>query len=153
LVALWQLYWMTVALSAVDAPKMSTQLPAVRVATVKVSPWPATGVKVKRWAAAPVQARWTSCSAWVLAPPGTSAHWPEATLTAVLVKVVAASARPGRTAATRATAVTSARTAAQVRRPRRIVLVIGSPRIGRARGGSCALIPPDGAGRKRFRQC
>ncbi len=30
----WQAYWMTVALSAVDAPKMSTQLPAVIVAMV-----------------------------------------------------------------------------------------------------------------------
>ncbi len=34
LVSPWQAYWITAALSAVDAPKMSTQLPEVNVPMV-----------------------------------------------------------------------------------------------------------------------
>src|SRR5262249_5275113 len=57
---------------------------AVTVPIVYTSP--ETGGKVKDWLVPELQDHWTSCSPLVPAPPGTSAQFPLAWLTTVLVK-------------------------------------------------------------------
>lgn len=86
LVPEWHAYWITAALSAVDAPKTSRQLPEVNVPTLWTSP--DTGVNVNDWPAPEPHAARVSCTA--LFGLGTVAQLPSPALTIVLVNVVAA---------------------------------------------------------------